>query len=84
MSWVGYGSVQESTIGSRSAPVDARFAFAVAAFADVLRGGQDAEHWSLAQIRDLARNAAGDDPDRKEFVGMIQQAMRVTGRTASR
>jgi Ca-activated chloride channel family protein len=58
-----------------NAPVDFRFAFAVAAFADVLRGGQDAEHWSLAQIRDLAQRAAGDDADRKELVGLVEKAI---------
>jgi Ca-activated chloride channel family protein len=57
------------------APVDLRFAFAVAAFADVLRNGQDAEHWSLPQIRDLAQSAAGDDPDRRELVGLIDRAI---------
>ena len=60
-----------------NAPVDLRFAFAVAAFADVLRNGQDAEHWSLAQIRDLAKAAAGDDTDRKELVGLIDRAIRL-------
>jgi Ca-activated chloride channel family protein len=60
-----------------NAPADFRFAFAVAAFADVLRNGQDAEHWSLAQIRDLARAAAGDDADRKELVGLIERAIRL-------
>ncbi|MBA3542102.1 MAG: von Willebrand factor type A domain-containing protein [Deltaproteobacteria bacterium] len=58
-----------------NAPVDFRFAFAVAAFADVLRGGQDAEHWSLAQIRDLAKAAAGDRADRKELVTLIEKTM---------
>jgi Ca-activated chloride channel family protein len=69
-----------------SAPVDLRFAFAVAAFADVLRNGQDAEHWSLPQIRDLAKAAAGDDADRKELVGLIDRAieLRGAGRHASR
>jgi len=65
-----------------NAPVDFRFAFAVAAFADVLRHGQDAEHWSLAQIRDLARAAAGDDDDRKELVGLIEKALTLKSRTA--
>lgn len=60
-----------------NAPVDLQFAFAVAAFADVLRNGQDAEHWSLAQIRDLARAAAGDDPDRSELVGLIDRAIQL-------
>jgi Ca-activated chloride channel family protein len=60
-----------------NAPADLRFAFAVAAFADVLRNGQDAEHWSLAQIRDLAKAAAGDDADRKQLVGLIDRAIRL-------
>jgi Ca-activated chloride channel family protein len=63
---------------------DFRFAFAVAAFADVLRGGQDAEHWSLASIRDMAKNAAGNDKDRLELVGLIEKAMQISGRTAQR
>ncbi|HTR53859.1 MAG TPA: von Willebrand factor type A domain-containing protein [Kofleriaceae bacterium] len=66
------------------ATADFRFAFAVAAFADVLRGGQDAEHWSLAQIRDLAKQASGDDPDRLELVGLIDKAIALHGRTAMR
>ena len=60
-----------------SAAADFRFAFAVAAFADVLRNGQDAEHWSLAQIRELASAAAGTDPDRRELVGLIERAIRL-------
>jgi Ca-activated chloride channel family protein len=67
---------------SRSA--DFRFAFAVAAFADILRGGQDAEHWSLAQVRELAKAAAGQDADRVELVALIDKAIAITGRTASR
>jgi Ca-activated chloride channel family protein len=69
-----------------NAPADLRFAFAVAAFADVLRNGQDAEHWSLPQIRDLAKLAAGDDADRKELVGLIDRAIKLRGpdRHASR
>ena len=65
-------------------PADFRFAYSVAAFADVLRGGQDAEHWNLAQIRDIAKQSAGDDPDRKELVGLIDKALALKGRTASR
>jgi len=65
-----------------NAPVDLRFAFAVAAFADVLRNGQDAEHWDLAKIRDYARAAAGDDDDRKELVALIDRAIRA--RTGNR
>jgi Ca-activated chloride channel family protein len=69
-----------------NAPVDLRFAFAVAAFADVLRNGQDAEHWDLTKIRDYARAAAGDDDDRKELVALIDRAIRARGgnRSATR
>ncbi|CAN5921669.1 VWA domain-containing protein [soil metagenome] len=63
---------------------DFRFSFATAAFADVLRGGQDAEHWSLADIRDMAKGAAGDAADRRELVSLIEKTMTLTGRTASR
>ncbi|HVV85255.1 MAG TPA: VWA domain-containing protein [Kofleriaceae bacterium] len=64
---------------------DLRFAFAVAAFADVLRGSEDAEHWDLAQIQTIAKDAAAGDPDRKELVGLIQRARDLKGgvRTAS-
>ncbi|MBA3464079.1 MAG: von Willebrand factor type A domain-containing protein [Deltaproteobacteria bacterium] len=63
---------------------DFRFAFATAAFADVLRGGQDAEHWSLADIRDMAKAAAGDSAERRELVSLIEKAMSITGRTAAK
>jgi Ca-activated chloride channel homolog len=63
---------------------DFRFAFTVAAFADVLRGSTDSEHWSLAQIRDLARLAAGESAERKELVALIETAMRIKDRAASR
>jgi Ca-activated chloride channel family protein len=67
-----------------SASQDFRFAFAVAAFADVLRGGQDAEHWSLASIRTLAAASAGDIADRKQLVALIDRAIQIKDRTASR
>ena len=61
--------------GFDGASDDFRFAFAVAAFAEVLRGSEDAEHWSLAEIRALAAAAAGADPDRKELVALIDTAI---------
>jgi len=64
--------------------VDFRFAFAAAAFADFLRGGEDAEHWSLANIRDLAKLAAGDSAERKELVSLIEKAIEIKNRQASR
>jgi Ca-activated chloride channel family protein len=57
-----------------AAPADLRFAFAVAAFADVLRGGDEAQGWSLAKIAEEAKSAAGDDKDRLEFVALIEKA----------
>ncbi len=75
------GGVAASFANSSS---DFRFAFATAAFADVLRGGQDAEHWSLADIRDMAKAAAGDNAERRELVSLIEKTMTLTGRTAIR
>jgi Ca-activated chloride channel family protein len=57
-----------------AAPADLRFAFAVAAFADVLRGGDEANGWSLAKIAEEAKSAAGADKDRLEFVSLIEKA----------
>ena len=67
-----------------NAPADFRFAFSVAAFADLLRGGEDAEHWSLAKIREVAAASAGEDTERKQFITLIDQAIRLKGRSASR
>ena len=58
---------------------DFRFAFATAAFADVLRGSTDSEHWSLADIRDMAKRAAGESKDRREMVSLIEKTMSLTG-----
>jgi Ca-activated chloride channel homolog len=67
-----------------SASSDFRFAFAVAAFADTLRGGEDAEHWALGQIRDVAKAAAGGREDRAELVRLVEKAITLRGRHASR
>ncbi|HEY5946937.1 MAG TPA: von Willebrand factor type A domain-containing protein [Kofleriaceae bacterium] len=63
---------------------DFRFAFAVAAFADVMRNGQDAEHWSLKSIRDIALASAGDNADRKQLVALIDRAILIKGQMAVR
>jgi Ca-activated chloride channel homolog len=67
-----------------NSPADFRFAFAVAAFADLLRGGEDAEHWSLGEIRKVAANATGEDTDRQELITLIDKAIAIKGRSASR
>jgi len=58
---------------------DLRFAFAVAAFADVLRGGTDAKAWSLDAIRELAQGALGEASDRHELVGLVDKARKLRG-----
>jgi len=64
-----------------AASADFRFAFAVAAFADVLRGAQDAEHWDLAAIQALAEAGAGTEADRRELVTLIGKARQLRGGT---
>ncbi len=62
-----------------AATADFRFAFAVAALADVLRGNADAKSWSLDEIRSLAADTAGGNKDRLELLGMIDQARKLRG-----
>jgi Ca-activated chloride channel homolog len=62
-----------------AASPDLRFAFAVAAFADVLRG---ATAWSLDDIRALADGAA-TNTDRRELVGLIDRARALHGQAAT-
>ncbi len=81
----------ESTYAMTSAPAgsfaaataDLRFAFAVAAFADVLRGGDEAKGWSLEQIAKVAREAQGTDPDRAELVSLVERARSLRGTPAT-
>jgi Ca-activated chloride channel family protein len=77
----------ESTFAMTGAPaasfeaasLDLRFAYSVAAFADVLRGAEDAQQWSLDLIASTARATANQDHDRLELVGLIEQAARLRG-----
>jgi Ca-activated chloride channel family protein len=62
-----------------AAPADLRFAYCVAAFADVLRGAEDAQTWSLELIASTARATANQDPDRTELVELISRAARLRG-----
>ncbi len=57
-----------------------RFASAVAAYADLLRGGANIERWGWKEVSDAARAAQGDDRYglRQEFVELIAQARRIT------
>jgi Ca-activated chloride channel family protein len=55
---------------------DLRFAFSVAAFADILRGGFDG---SLDTVRDHAVASAGTDKDRAELIQLIDRARSLRG-----
>ncbi|TQM10300.1 Ca-activated chloride channel family protein [Pseudoxanthomonas sp. 3HH-4] len=66
-------------------PSDAfRFASAVAAYADLLRGGQRIDGWTWNDVARTARAATGQDPHglKAEFVGMVDQAHRLVGAKA--
>ena len=69
-----------------NAPVEQRFAVAVAAFAQRLRGESAVATFSYGGIAALANGARGPDPDgyRAEFVRMVRMAetMAAAGRTA--
>jgi len=64
-----------------AASSDFQFAFAVAAFGDVLRGGADAKQWSLSAVRSIAAGAAGSAEDRKEFVQLVDRAIDLRKKT---
>ena len=53
-----------------------RFASAVSAYADLLRGGTHVEKWSWTDVAEAARDAQGDDRYglRREFVELVGQA----------
>jgi Ca-activated chloride channel family protein len=57
-----------------------RFATAVAAFADALRGGRQIGGWSWNDIAATAQKSMGTDPwgQRREFVGLVEQARKLT------
>ena len=63
-----------------SAPADLRFAFAVASFADVLRGAEDAQTWSLDDILAVAKKTSNGDPERVELVSLIERAKQLRPR----
>ncbi|MBW8312817.1 MAG: VWA domain-containing protein [Rhizobium sp.] len=57
-------------------PESLRFAAAVAAYADLLRGGRNMQGFGWDQVEALARDARGDDPwgYRGEFLRLVSQA----------
>lgn len=70
----------------RSTPSESlRFAAAVTAFADSLRGGSHLGNFDLGKIAALARSARGKDADgyRAEFVRLVETANRLKGGVAT-
>ena len=59
-----------------AAPQDVRFAAAVAAFGQLLRGGQYTEQFGYDDVIALAQAARGDDPFgyRSEFISLVRLA----------
>nr|WP_295374825.1 VWA domain-containing protein [Pseudoxanthomonas sp.] len=59
-----------------------RFATAVAAYADLLRGGQHIDGWDWREVAAAARGARGDDRFglRREFSDLVEQARQLTSR----
>jgi Ca-activated chloride channel family protein len=59
-----------------AAPLDQRFAVAVAAFGQRLRGEPQLADFGYDRIAELANTARGDDPDgyRAEFVKLVRMA----------
>ena len=57
-----------------------RFASAVAAFADALRGGKQIGRWSWNDIAAAAQRSTGTDQwgQRREFVGLVERARKLT------
>jgi Ca-activated chloride channel family protein len=65
-----------------AASSDFRFAFAVAAFADVLRGASDAKGWDLETIRQIVAPLVGTSAERAEFLQLVDKALALRTRNA--
>ncbi len=57
-----------------AAPRDLRFATAVMGAAELFRQSAHARRWSFDAVREIARGAAGDDAERREFLALLEQA----------
>ena len=56
-----------------------RFASAVAAYADLLRGGKNIGEWNWNNVSETAQASLGEDRYglRREFVGLVQQGQKI-------
>ncbi|MES2670048.1 MAG: VWA domain-containing protein [Pseudomonadota bacterium] len=66
--------------GRHAPSASMRFASAVAAYADALRGGKHLEQWTWNDIARTARETTGSDPwrERAEFIELVDSARRLT------
>jgi Ca-activated chloride channel family protein len=66
----------EARTGFAEAPADARFATAVAGFAQILRSGGRVENFTYQDVLEIANGARGDDPlgYRAEFTQLVRTA----------
>ncbi|HEX8825465.1 MAG TPA: von Willebrand factor type A domain-containing protein [Archangium sp.] len=67
-----------------TASPDFRFALAVAATADVLRGSPSAQGWNLATVQKLAEGSTDGNADREEFVKLVTRARGLLGNAVAR
>jgi Ca-activated chloride channel family protein len=67
-----------------TASTDFRFALAVAATADVLRGSPSAQGWNLATVQKLAEGSTEGNSDREEFVKLVTRARGLLGSAVAR
>jgi len=63
---------------------DLRFATAVMGAAELLRQSPHARSWNFDAILEIARSAAGDAADRREFVSLLEKTRPVLKAVASR
>lgn len=66
-----------------AAPSDLQFAYAVAAFADLLRGAEDAQGWSIDDMLTIAKATAENRADRLELIGLMEKARSLRGPKAT-
>lgn len=63
---------------------DLRFATAVMGAAELFRQSPHARSWNVDAILEIARSAAGDEADRREFVSLLEKSRPVLKAVASR
>ncbi len=66
------------------APNDLRFATAVMGAAELFRQSPHARSWNVDAVLEIARSAAGDEADRREFVSLLERSRPVLKAVASR